>query len=104
MKKKTDWIRQASLRRRIVIPQAVGMHLVQIVKRLQVCPVATRIREPHTRIVSQIVLVRQVPLLHRGILVVDRESVFEGGRPRRIKVSREGRREGEKFTTAVGRL
>ncbi len=49
------------------------MHLVQIVEHLQVGPVAAGIRQPHTRIVPEIVLERQVPLLYRRILVVDRE-------------------------------
>ena len=38
---------------------------------------AAAVREPHTDAAGQILLQRQVPLLHRWILVVDRKGVVE---------------------------
>ena len=62
-----------------VVAERVGRDLVQVHHGFEILAVAAGVGKAHADAVAKILLQSQVPLLHRGIDVVDGKGVVEAG-------------------------
>ena len=64
-------------RRSVRVTDVVGRHLVQVFHGFEVLAVAACVGDPHADAVSEVLFERHVPLLYRGVFVMDGEGVIE---------------------------